>query len=358
MTQLSFCWSCTNTGDGGPTSFSVEIVEAFLRFGGNFNQLDAGVIYWMDNTVFPGFTNPIGGTPATNYLLTPSNPVGNTVRIKPGAGMVEGWFYISDADIDTDVSGGNANATDIIGLRRDIAAQTVRLFHGRGAAASTYSLVQTSATWEIPLVEVLLDGSGNYSSHTDVREFVRSALFPPQRTKVFVPAMIGTNLGSLATINWSGGQFSPFSASFDGGIALTSAADIGAVGFWIVPEDIIGNDWDFKAVISPDGGAGHAAGNIVINYEYTGSQARQPAFASGGSTVNVNTYPVSTFASYGSIFGSTITTFTRGTPVQLMFWRDGNNGADTFPNSIYLQGFQVEYNRHYAPDYSQSYTLG
>jgi hypothetical protein len=89
--------------------------------------------------------------------------------------MVAGWFYIRDVSRTFDVSGGNSNATDIIGLRRDLAGQTVRIFHGRGAANSKYSLVQDrTGMWEIPLVEVLLDGSGNYSSHTDVRKFLRS----------------------------------------------------------------------------------------------------------------------------------------------------------------------------------------
>lgn len=160
----SFPWTCSPIGDGG--NYSVEIVEATTRILGNLSPTDSGVVYWTDSTPFPGFTHGSDGLLAPTYLGA------NLVEIDTGIGLVQGWVFIQDLSATTDVSGGNANATDIIGLRRDVAAQTVRIFHGRGGIGTTYPLVQTSAIWEIPLAEVLLDGSGNYSSFTDVRKAV------------------------------------------------------------------------------------------------------------------------------------------------------------------------------------------
>lgn len=168
MTQLSQPWTCVAVGDGSP--YDLEIVEARSRLLGNVNPSRDGVIYWNSATVFPDMTNP------TNEFLQPEFVSGNTVRINPGIGMVQGWIYFNDADVDFNVAGGNANAIDIIGLRRDLAGQTVRLFHGRGAAGSLYNLVQTTATWEIPLMEVALNGAGNYSALADRRTLVKSPM--------------------------------------------------------------------------------------------------------------------------------------------------------------------------------------
>lgn len=166
--QISQPWTCVAVGDGSP--YDLEVVEARSRLLGNVNPSRDGVIYWNSATVFPDLVNP------TNEFLRPEFVSGNTVRINPGIGMVQGWIFFNDADVDFNVVGGNANAVDIIGLRRDLAGQTVRLFHGRGAAGNTYNLVQTTATWEIPLMYVTLNGAGNYSSFTDGRTLVKSPM--------------------------------------------------------------------------------------------------------------------------------------------------------------------------------------
>jgi len=164
MTQFSFPWSCTATGDGGPNSLSLSMVTATNRLLCNFNPTENGVVYWT--------TSPY------ENLLGPSLPDGvNTVRIASGVGFVEGWLYTNDANVDFDINGnpGNASATDIIVLRRSLINQTVRLVRLRGEANAKATLTQTAATWEVPLVELSLDGTGKLVSITDVRALAVSS---------------------------------------------------------------------------------------------------------------------------------------------------------------------------------------
>ncbi len=158
MTQFSWPWQCTASGDGGPSSFNLDVVEDTNKFLQNINPADSGVVYWTES-------------PYSSFLA-PTNPSGDTVRIASGVGLVEGWLYTNDANVDfeIDAAPGNANATDIIVLQRILASQTVRLARIGGAAASKAVLTQTAATWEIPIVDVLLDGAGNFSSITDARK--------------------------------------------------------------------------------------------------------------------------------------------------------------------------------------------
>jgi len=158
MTEFSYPWGCTVAGDGGATSFSLAIVEDTNKFLSNIAPAENGVVYWT--------TSPL------QNLLAPSNPSGSTVRISTGVGIVEGWIYTNDTNVDFDInaSPGNANATDIIVLRRDLVAQTVRLARIGGAAASKAVLTQTAATWEVPIADVVLDGAGNFSSLVDARK--------------------------------------------------------------------------------------------------------------------------------------------------------------------------------------------
>lgn len=161
MTQFSFPWECAPIGDGGPNSYSVEVVEKTNRYFNNLYPASAGLIYW---TVAP-----------YDGLLSATNPSASIVRIASGVGLVEGWIFESDADEDFDVSGGNANATDLIVLRKSRSGatdQTVRLAHLTGPAGGVATVTQTATTWEVPLWQVALDGSGNFSSLTDVRKVI------------------------------------------------------------------------------------------------------------------------------------------------------------------------------------------
>lgn len=163
MTEFSFPWGCDPTGDGGSGSFSLDIVEDTNKFLSNYDPTLEGVIHW---TQAP-HTGDLGAT----------NPAGNTVRIATGVGMVEGWLYTNDANVDFNVGGGNANATDLIVLRRSnpgVLPQTVRLALVRGPAAGVATVTQTASVWEVALWQVVLDGAGNFSSLNDVRAYINA----------------------------------------------------------------------------------------------------------------------------------------------------------------------------------------
>lgn len=184
MTEFSWPWECTASGDGGPSSFSMDIVEDTNKFLQNLDPDESGVVYWTQS--------PHSG------FLAPSIPSAGNVRIASGVGIVEGWLYTTDANADFNINGspGNSNATDIIVLQRILASQTVRLARIAGAAASKAVLTQTAATWEIPVVDVVLDGGGNLSSITDARK-----LALPPGTVVRLAEFDGDDVTGTATLS-------------------------------------------------------------------------------------------------------------------------------------------------------------
>lgn len=324
MSQFSFCWSCTPVGDGGPTSFSVEVVEMMNRFSGNVSPLDSGVVYWLDDTVLPGFTNPVGGTPEEFFFLNPTEGLPGDIIIQPGVGLVQGWFFICDELEIFTIAGGNPNATDVIGLRRDLPTQTVRLFHGQGAAGTPYSLVQTATTWEIALVEIDLDGSGDFlfNDIRDVRKFVGTPFYPVQAHSIFYHTTHGwvnnstmTGVGSAATYN-SGSpakQITSFMADipnvgFYPGVTIPDAvASTTVYQFVQVPEDMVGGevnfefmiyDFGYDAVNAMQGILGYireSDPNVSVNGGVAGGGVAPIAFPIATSEINL----VDHFTQYG-----------------------------------------------------------
>lgn len=194
MTQFSWNWACSpQVGDAGPLTVENLMIARMLM--GNARPDAAGTVYWKDATPLAdlGLTNPSDG------LLEPTNPAGDIVRIASGIGMVQGWLYANDDDVDFDVSGGNANATDLIVLQRGdpAAALAVRLAHLRGPVGGAATVTQSSLLWEVPIAEVLLDGSGNFSALTDVRQLVNT----PLGTLALIGEFISTGAESACTFS-------------------------------------------------------------------------------------------------------------------------------------------------------------
>lgn len=196
MTEFSLPWSCDNVGDGGPASFTLDVVEATNRLLSNLDPANDGVVYWADTAVLP-FT---GFSGASTGLLAPTNPGGNTVRIASGVGRVQGWLYASDADTDFDVTDAVIHtSTNLVVLRRDRLAQTVRLALKKApASGGTATVTQTAATWEVAIAEYRLDAGGNLTLLTDVRELVK----PPVGAVTLLDESKLT--ASAATVTFSG----------------------------------------------------------------------------------------------------------------------------------------------------------
>jgi len=159
MSEFSWSWTC-GTGDG--TQITQGILASTFSLTSNLTPSDSGVVYWTETNAGAlqglGITNPIDG-------LLDASESGGVVTIDTGAAIVTGWLYVSDETTDFNINGnpGAANATDIIALRRDATAGTVRLVRLNGAAGAVASLTQTAATWEIPLWYVALNGAGQFS---------------------------------------------------------------------------------------------------------------------------------------------------------------------------------------------------
>lgn len=177
MTEFSWNWSCEpSAGDAGP--LDVENLMSARMFLNNPSVDESGVIYWTNSTNANVFLPALPASPVDN-LLEPSLPGGGIVKVESGVALVQGWLYINtdEVDFDIDADPGEANATDIIVLRRDDPAVTpqVRLARKKATAPSTTATVtQNATTWEVKIADVTLDGSGNLSTMTDQRKLVPS----------------------------------------------------------------------------------------------------------------------------------------------------------------------------------------
>jgi len=293
MTEFSFPWQCTATGDGGPNSLSLSMVIATNQLLQN-NLANSGVVYWTRS-------------PYAN-LLEPTNPSGGIVRIASGIGIVEGWLYTNDANVDFNINAavGSASATDIIVLRRSLLNQTVRLARIRGAIGARAVLTQNAATWEVPIADVVLDGAGNFSSLVDAR-----VLAAPSGSLVKIAEFAGT--ASPITFN----NIPPFFSSLQ--ITGRVRGDTAAVS--VVIEITLNNDaganydWifltgDSAAVIAETDAAGDnsidtvkiSAATATANY-FDGFEILIPMYSIATGYKNVLTQ--NTFYGDGTAFETT-----------------------------------------------------
>jgi len=189
MAENSWCYNCDVGGDAvAIDQREWNFVRGVLSHGDR--TLD-GILY-VQNQTDPVTTNGLNG------LAAVSNPAGSTVRAASGVALVNGYVWWSDGDVDFSFTGGQANATDLLVLRSTPATGLVRLARVQAAApATTATVTQTAATWEIAIAEVLLDGSGNFSALTDVRK-----LALPKGAVIPLGTANGT--GASGTITFSG----------------------------------------------------------------------------------------------------------------------------------------------------------
>lgn len=182
MTQFSWNYSCDpDTGDAGPlTAENLAAARLFLGLG---NPKEAGVVFWNDDTpaniLFPGTPPGLSGNPLDG-LLEVSNAGGGAIEVATGVGFVLGRLFVNDdvVSFDTESDPGEAGATDLIVLRRNNLAaveQSIRVIRKKATSPSSTAVVQQDGTiWEVALAEILLDGSGELDTVTDVRRLVSS----------------------------------------------------------------------------------------------------------------------------------------------------------------------------------------
>lgn len=303
MAEFSFPWSALVAGDGGPSAYTLAVVEDTNKFLSNINPTTSGVVWWQQ-------------TPNAN-LLAPSTPGGGLVRVASGVGMVEGWVYTSDANVDFDIDAapGNASATDIIVLQRVAASQTVRLARIAGAAASKAVLTQTAATWEIPIVDVILDGAGALASITDAR-------------KLALPPGTVVQIGESTAVG--GATFSNIPPLFSNlrmvGRARASGFAIPGAAFTLKFNESLGFEYDsieYNVDSTPAATVNFAAGTTDLDFpDFTGSTGVANYFDS--YDILIPAYATTGFKSVLAQYSS----FATGAPFQTFeavgWWRNIN----------------------------------
>lgn len=162
MTEISRPWTGTTTGDAGAYSAS-DWRDAWA----------AAYHAWAHGTDY-GNRGPLidsGNAPDVGLQVQATGPASAAVDVLPGAALVEGGLYLSDATETLAVaanSSGNPRIDTVI-LRKDDIAQTIRLAVKQGTPAVTPTppaLTQTAGTmWEIPIWDIAV--ANGFTSITD-----------------------------------------------------------------------------------------------------------------------------------------------------------------------------------------------
>lgn len=180
MTEMSYFWGGVIIGDAVAAPYSDDEFSYFMHFIATWDRVRQGVLPYQ-SAIYTG-------------MLSVTNPVGTTLRVNPGVALVDGKLYTSDAAVDFVAAG--VSQFWLVGLIKNFAAQTVRLFARGGYAsevAALAALVQTdSVTWEIALATVELDGAGAVVAVTDQRHFVGTP-----------SSFLCRRLGDITDPNWN-----------------------------------------------------------------------------------------------------------------------------------------------------------
>lgn len=219
MSESSFWWTTNDTGDGPLAGYTSGQVTRVWR-------------------LFTNTTNRGGVSPVDNNLLEVTFAAGEAF-VDTGAAIVYGYGYENTSTKAIAVpTPGASTRIDIIALRVDWAAQTVRAVRVPGTeGAGVPSLTQSAGTtWEIPLAEVSIT-TGGVGTVTDRREWLTlvgdaaitaakiadGAVTDTAFSGVLSASKGGTGVNNASrtlTINTNGGTI----AFSSGGITLTIPA--------------------------------------------------------------------------------------------------------------------------------------
>lgn len=153
MTEFSYPWSGTATGDCGP--YSDDQWSDMQQVLWQLNRAEDGVVGLEDNELL------VTGT-------------ASPVAVATGKGLADGKFYKNDASVNVVIPTPTTNTRiDRIVLRKSWSAQTVRITRIAGTeGGSAPALVQTDGTtWDVPLAQASIT-TGGIITVTDERRFL------------------------------------------------------------------------------------------------------------------------------------------------------------------------------------------
>lgn len=154
MTEISYFWAGTTVGDATSAPYSDDV------FSDKERRMFAS--YRASRGVLKDDGNELAATGGTS-----------PVAINTGAAIVDGKFYENTASLNVTVATpAGATRIDCIVLRKDFAAQTVRITKIAGAeGGGAPAVTQTDGTtWDLPLWQVSIT-TGGIITLTDERRF-------------------------------------------------------------------------------------------------------------------------------------------------------------------------------------------
>ncbi len=220
MAESSRPWTGTTIGDKGPYSAGQwqEAWQTGMGFAGQ--RANAGVLLGSGDTGIRGLS------------ISQSSPVAASVRVEPGSALVQGIFYRNSVALNLTIA-ANASGNpriDIVVLRIDYAAQTVRLAVKQGTAAASPvrpSLTQSvGVTWEIPLAEVAVANGFVSIANADIISLAEPA---NGAGAVIHDDILNNSGGELRTgdvVVWDGGTALSVTTSTDVGRMAANVAGV------------------------------------------------------------------------------------------------------------------------------------
>lgn len=336
MTQRSLFWDGIALGDCGPY-VSAQLHDQMLRSitgcTGNIGVL----LNWLNGLEVSGTSSP--------------------VSVASGGAVVYGTFFETDTAVSVSANppASGYSRYDVIVVRRDVSAQTVRIGKVTGNPAvgtpSVPALTQdVAATYEIPLANILIDSAGTITV-TDAREFA-------QYSTAWVGAFVTGDMIADGEVTadkladqtrWEvkgAGQIEPdatnpctlvVGANYDYWSFAAAAANEAWV-YFLSPTGLVGGTTAFYLWTAPNAAA---AGNVKWDYNvYYGSGGGALTNATGsilvaqGGRAVANSYQ-------DAFFTITTLTLTEGQIIALQVIRDGAAGADTYGNTARLLGVEM-----------------
>lgn len=202
MTQRSRFWNGTSVGDATEAAYDAptEFAQVLMALAGA-----------------SALTHKSGIWRGVGIELIPSSPSANTVRTPLGAAQVYGSWYENDANVDTNIpTPASSTRIDLIVLRKDWAAQTIRITRIAGAeGGGAPALVQTiGTTWDMPVAQVSIT-TGAVITITDQRRFIRP--------------LPGLDSRVMPLANGTSGVLALFANTFDGWVMINIDNGYGAL---------------------------------------------------------------------------------------------------------------------------------
>lgn len=130
-----------------------------------------------------------------------NSPADTTIIVEPGSALVQGIFFLNDADKSVPIAANASGSTriDIIVLESDYTAQTVRIDVVQGTpGAGLPALTQSAGTiWQIPLAYLTL-ASGYVT--------IPQTLITDLRSYANIPSAIGIDVTNSSGATWEQGS--------------------------------------------------------------------------------------------------------------------------------------------------------